>query len=107
MALVIKSILSDGEVFELSIQKHKGKWDKKPMLSVYPYHPELQHENYAYCWDNADYLIELYRDLKKKKKNDRTYEFKDFCKKHSLDYKRTRKELLDIFKQSKREKFWK
>lgn len=108
MALVVKSIISDRENFELSILKLEGKWRKEPMLSIFPYHPDrkIPTLNEEYIWDNDEYLVKLYKDLKKKKKTERVYELKAFCKKHGMEYKNARKELLDIFKQSKQEKFW-
>ena len=58
------------------------------------------------CWDNSDYVFEFFCGLKKKKKS-HIKELKEFCKQNKLLYPTVKNDLLDIFKQSKKQKFWK
>jgi len=58
------------------------------------------------CWDNSDYVLNFFRGLKNKKKK-QIKELKEFCEVNKLLYSAVKKDLLDIYKQSKKEKFWK
>lgn len=91
---------SDGSIELFDIVDSKGDtYIKQPALSF----PKSEWDN---LWDNSEYLKKFFEGLKSGEKNAKT-ELKDFCQKNKLDYKRVKKELIAIYKQSKKEKFWK
>lgn len=109
MCTIYKAIISENETFEISIIKSNkyNKWYKEPALELLPHQKEIRRKDYEYSWDNPGYLKELYKCLKNKKKTGPWYnDFKQFCKEHKLDFKQTRKEFIELIKQSKKEKFW-
>lgn len=56
-------------------------------------------------WDNELYLLDFFKGLAKKKTKHRK-ELKEYCTKNSFNYKETEKELVAIYKQSKKLNFW-
>jgi hypothetical protein len=57
-------------------------------------------------WDNSDFLLKFFRGIKKYKKKSLKV-LKIFCKENKLDYESTLKDLLDIYADAKKLKFFK
>ncbi len=66
---------------------------------------EFRDVSFDSLWDNSNYLLNFFRGLKNKKKK-QIKELKEFCEVNKLLYPTVKKDLLDIYKQSKKEKFW-
>lgn len=88
-----------------SIQLHDlynettGKYYKEPALN-------FVNVDYEGFWDNTTYVLNFLRGLKKEKKKQRK-ELKTFCENNSLNFEETRTDLIDIYKQSRKLKYWK
>jgi hypothetical protein len=57
-------------------------------------------------WDNSEHVLDLIKRLKSKEEL-AVSEVKSFCDQNNLDYKTTRRNILDIYKRSKQLGFWK
>ncbi len=66
---------------------------------------EFPEAKYQRLWDNEEYLLWFFRGIKKRKKK-ATHDLKMFCDDNQFDYKSTRKDLLKIYKLSKKYKWW-
>ncbi len=55
-------------------------------------------------WDNSDYLKRMFKKLEKDGKHN---QLKDFCLDNNLNFKEVVRDLLEIYKESKKLKFWK
>ena len=101
MALIYKVIANDEDTITLTdlYNEDTGKFYKEPAINF------INAEEDRY-WDNETYVLNLLQGLKKGKKKAEK-EVKEFCKKNGFDYEETRSDLLDIFRQSKKLKYWK
>lgn len=97
MIVSCRIITTDREKIELTdlFNEDKGKYYKEPALTF----KDFKYDGY---WDNSDYVKEFLESLKK----GNTQELKDLCGEHCLDYKVTKKDLLRIYKASKKQKWW-
>lgn len=108
MPTIYKAVLSHDEFFELTINKHKGKWVQEPMLAFFPYHKNKKLPGGCYLWDNDVFLRALFENLKKYRfETAQVLELKEWCKFNGMRFNKVRKSLLRIYKKSKEEKMWK
>lgn len=98
---VYRAIESPDGTIQLSDlwSESKGKWYKEPALHF----KEARLLNF---WDNHLYVKKFLKDLKKGKKSTET-ELRIFCNDSNLSYDTTKNILIDIYKTSKKLKFWK
>ena len=90
---------AQGDIYLFDLYKDDGSFRYEPCLV-------FEKAQFNSCWDNKNYLFNFFCRLKKKKKAE-IEELKLHCKKNSLNYKETKRTLLDIFKASKQLRFWK
>lgn len=78
----------------------KGKWYKEPALHF------KEADNDMAFWDNHLYVYKFLRGLKKGKMKAEE-ELRTFCNENNLLYNETKQSLIEIYKTSKKLKFWK
>lgn len=107
MPTTYKSVLSDDEFFELTDLYHDGKWSQEPSLTFFPYHPKKKLVGGSYHWDNDYFLKKMFKNLKKYRfETPQVRELKHWCRFNGMRFKKVRKELLKIYKESKKQKMW-
>lgn len=94
-----KAIETPSGHIRLSIVKVNNKWNRQPFLEFI----EIKYT----CWDNSDYLLSLFRAIKKGKKTKKVKELEQFCNENNLNFKETKEDLLAIFVEAKKLRFWK
>lgn len=101
MATVYRVIANDDDSIVLSdlYNEDEGKYYREPALHF----KDAKEEQY---WDNDYYVLKFLRSLKKDKKEGKKI-LKDFCKLNDFDYETKRESLLEIFRMSKKLKYWK
>lgn len=90
---------AQGDIYLFDLYKDDGSFRYEPCLV-------FEKAQFNSCWDNKNYLFNFFCRLKKKKKAE-IEELKLHCKENNLNYKETKRTLLDIFKTSKQLRFWK
>jgi hypothetical protein len=90
---------ASGSIYLFDLYKNKNQFYHEPCLVF----EKVEHEG---CWDNSDYVYNFLRRLKEDKK-DSLKELKKFCEKSDLNFNNTKQDLVDIYKTSKKLKFWK
>lgn len=100
MATMYRAIENDGGSIQLyDLYNNDYSTYSKPCL-------EFRIEDRVIVWDNNLYLLEFFRGIKRSKKKHRK-ELKVFCEDNNLNYQSTLEDLLDIYHNSKKLKFWK
>jgi hypothetical protein len=97
-----KSIIEDSGFFELSVIKHDGKWIKEITLCWDP----MKLKGDMELWDNSDYVVKLYKQLKNKRKGKSIKAFREMCDKYGLNFDETRASFILMMKEAKIEKMW-
>lgn len=90
---------AQGDIYLFDLYKNDGTFQCEPCLV-------FEKANFNSVWDNNIYLLNFFRLLKKKKKEE-IQELKLHCKENNLNYRETKKTLLSIYKTSKKLDFWK
>lgn len=94
---MISNASGDIELFDL--YKNDGSFYHQPYLVFNKAETDS-------TWDDCEYIHTFFRGLKKNKK-EQIKELKEFCKDNKFDYNETFEDLVNIFKTSKKLKFWK
>ena len=97
-----KAIIDDSGLLELSTIKFNGKWLKDVGLTWDP----MKLKGDMELWDNTDYVVKLYKELKNKRKGRRIKAFVEMCEKYDLDFDETRASFIFMMKEAKIEKMW-
>lgn len=96
----VRQISNDeGTIYLFDIYKRDGSFCFEPCLV-------FEKVKYGNTWDNSDYVFNFLAGVKDKKE-EQIRELKSFCRQNNLDYKQTKKELIAIFKDSKKIGLWK
>jgi len=90
---------AQGDIYLFDLYKDDGSFRYEPCLV-------FEKAQFESVWDSEDFLLNFFCRLKKNKKTE-IKELKLHCKENNLDYKETKRTLLDIYRTSKKLKFWK
>lgn len=101
-----KTVETEDQYFEMFIIKYDGKWLKKPCLEMFKHDEDRKRGHVQYVWDNEVFLKKMFKAIENKSKNRQTKILKSFCRDHALRFKETKKQLLELYKESKKLKMW-
>ena len=101
MGIMFRAIQNESGSIELSdlFNEREGKYYKEPAL-------HFKKAKYESFWDNSDYVYKFLKSLSKGKKL-QISELKKYCKDNDYDFEQTREELIEMFNQTKKFKWWK
>lgn len=89
----------DKSVYLFDLYNNDGTFNYKPCLV-------FENVRFNDTWDNETYLLAFFRAIKKNKKK-QIKELRIFCRENNLNFDKVITDLLDIYRDSKRLKFWK
>ena len=101
MGTMFRAIQNDFDTIEISdlFNEKEGKYYKEPAL-------HFKKAKHGTFWDNSDYVYEFLKSLSKGKKL-QISELKEYCKDNNYNFEQTKEELIEMFKQTKKHKWWK
>lgn len=88
------AILSDCERFELTDLIRNGSYVKEISLTIYDKKFPRKEVDF---WDNSEYLIKLFKDLKNRVENTDTKGLKEFLKEQNYNYLECKEILLEMY----------